>query len=50
MTFARDVASRVAFLADGQIAELAEPAELFGHPKDERTKRFLRRITDVGRL
>jgi polar amino acid transport system ATP-binding protein len=50
MTFARDVASRVAFLADGSIVELAPPAELFGNPADERTKRFLRRITDAGRL
>ncbi len=50
MTFARDVASRVAFLADGQIVELAAPSELFGSPKDERTKRFLRRVSDAGRL
>jgi polar amino acid transport system ATP-binding protein len=50
MTFARDVASRVAFLADGSIVELAAPAELFGSPRDERTQRFLRRITDAGRL
>jgi polar amino acid transport system ATP-binding protein len=50
MTFARDVASRVAFLADGEIVEQAPPAELFGSPRDERTQRFLRRITDAGRL
>ncbi len=50
MTFARDVASRVAFLADGEIAEQAPPSELFGNPRDERTRRFLRRITDAGRL
>jgi hypothetical protein len=35
---------------DGQIAEPAEPAGLFGHPEDERTKRFLRKITEAGRL
>jgi polar amino acid transport system ATP-binding protein len=50
MTFARDVASRVAFLADGEIVEQAPPSELFGSPRDERTSRFLRRITDAGRL
>jgi polar amino acid transport system ATP-binding protein len=50
MTFARDVASRVAFLADGEIAEQAPPSELFGNPREERTRRFLRRITDAGRL
>ena len=50
MGFARDVASRVAFLADGEIAEMAAPADLFGRPRDERTQRFLRRVTDAGRL
>jgi polar amino acid transport system ATP-binding protein len=50
MNFARDVASRVAFLADGEIVELAPPAELFGRPQQERTQRFLRRVTDAGRL
>jgi polar amino acid transport system ATP-binding protein len=50
MAFARDVATRVAFLADGEIVEQAPPAELFGSPQDERTRRFLRRITDAGRL
>jgi polar amino acid transport system ATP-binding protein len=50
MGFARDVASRVAFLADGEIVEIAPPAELFGRPQQERTQRFLRRVTDAGRL
>jgi polar amino acid transport system ATP-binding protein len=50
MSFARDIASRVAFLADGQIVEEAPPAELFGAPRDERTRKFLRRVTDAGRL
>jgi polar amino acid transport system ATP-binding protein len=50
MGFARDVASRVAFLADGEIVELAPPAALFGNPQQERTQRFLRRVTDAGRL
>jgi polar amino acid transport system ATP-binding protein len=50
MSFAREVASRVAFLSDGEIVELAPPGELFGQPRDERTRRFLRRVTDAGRL
>jgi len=50
MGFARDIASRVCFLAGGQIVEDSPPAELLRNPKDERTKRFLRRIIDAGRL
>jgi polar amino acid transport system ATP-binding protein len=50
MNFARDVASRVAFLADGEIVEIAPPADLLGNPQQERTQRFLRRVTDAGRL
>ena len=50
MGFAADIANRVCFLEDGQIVEDAPPAELFTQPRDERTKRFLRRITDAGRL
>jgi polar amino acid transport system ATP-binding protein len=50
MGFARDIANRVCFLADGQIIEDSPPAELFSNPKDERTQRFLRRIIDAGRL
>jgi polar amino acid transport system ATP-binding protein len=50
MGFARDVASRVAFLADGEIVEIDPPADLLGNPQQERTQRFLRRVTDAGRL
>jgi len=50
MGFARDIASRVCFLADGQIVEQAPPDRLFSEPSDERTRRFLRRIVDAGRL
>jgi polar amino acid transport system ATP-binding protein len=50
MGFARDIASRVCFLADGQIVEQAPPVQLFSQPADERTRRFLRRIIDAGRL
>jgi polar amino acid transport system ATP-binding protein len=50
MGFARDIANRVCFLADGLIVEDAPPAVLFTDPKDERTRRFLRRIVEAGRL
>jgi polar amino acid transport system ATP-binding protein len=50
MGFARDIARRVCFLEEGRIIEDAPPAELFTDPKDERTRRFLRRIVDAGRL
>jgi polar amino acid transport system ATP-binding protein len=50
MGFAREIATRVAFLAEGQIVEQAPPAALFTAPQDERTQRFLRRITEAGRL
>ena len=50
MSFAKDIAHRVCFLADGHIVEQAPPAQLFTAPSDERTQRFLRRIIDAGRL
>ena len=50
MGFARDIAHRVCFLAEGKIIEDAPPAELFTEPKDERTRRFLRRIVEAKRL
>jgi polar amino acid transport system ATP-binding protein len=50
MGFARDIADRVCFLEDGLIVEDAPPAELFTQPRDERTRRFLRRIVEAGRL
>lgn len=42
--FARDVASRVIFIDDGVIVEEGTPKEVFGSPKEERTKKFLKRI------
>jgi polar amino acid transport system ATP-binding protein len=50
MGFARDIANRVCFLEEGRIIEEAPPAELFTSPKDDRTRRFLRRIVEAGRL
>lgn len=42
MGFAREVADRVVFMADGKIVEEASPQEFFGDPKNERTKQFLK--------
>ena len=44
MGFAREVANRVVFVADGQILEEAAPEAFFAHPQHERTKQFLSRI------
>lgn len=45
MAFARDVADRVAFLDGGRILESGTPAEVFGAPREERTRAFLARFT-----
>jgi general L-amino acid transport system ATP-binding protein len=44
MGFAREVASRMVFMDEGQIVEVNEPAAFFSHPRHERTKLFLRQI------
>ena len=44
MGFARQVADRVVFMANGSIVEEAPPAEFFKNPKNERTKKFLGEI------
>ncbi len=41
MGFAREVADRVLFIADGIIAEEGTPEEVFDHPQNDRTKSFL---------
>lgn len=41
MAFARDVANQVLFMDDGFIVEQGDPMEVFGNPKEERTKQFL---------
>lgn len=44
MGFAREVADRVIFMDKGVIQEEGRPAEIFSHPKNERTKEFLGKI------
>ncbi|MBF6044017.1 ATP-binding cassette domain-containing protein [Streptomyces sp. NRRL B-1677] len=50
MGFARDVADQVCFLDGGVVLERGTPEEVFGRPREERTRRFLRRIVEAGRL
>ncbi|GED72744.1 arginine ABC transporter ATP-binding protein [Brevibacillus reuszeri] len=45
MSFARDVSNHVVFMDGGVIVEEGTPQEIFGSPKEERTKQFLKRIT-----
>ncbi len=50
MGFARDVADRVCFLDDGVILEQGPPEEIFADPRQPRTRQFLQRIVEAGRL
>jgi len=50
MGFARDIASRVCFLDHGVILEQGTPAEMFSEPREARTRQFLQRIIEAGRL
>ena len=50
MGFARDSADRVCFLDAGRILEEGPPEQLFGAPREERTRQFLQRIVAAGRL
>jgi cystine transport system ATP-binding protein len=45
LSFAREVADRVIFIDQGRIVEQGVPRDLFEHPQEERTKRFLERFT-----
>lgn len=44
MGFAKEVATRVVFVDEGQIKEEGNPKEFFEHPKDPRLKEFLSKI------
>ncbi len=48
MSFAEDVADKVVFMDGGYVVEEGKPSEIFYHPKEERTKKFLSRIIPVG--
>jgi L-cystine transport system ATP-binding protein len=47
MGFAREVASRVVFMDDGQVLETGSPEAVFEHARHERTIQFLRRVSRV---
>ncbi len=44
MGFAREAADRVAFMHDGRILELSPPKDLFGNPRETRTREFLSKV------
>ena len=50
MGFARDIASRVCFLDAGVLLEQGPPEQIFSAPQEERTRQFLQRIIEAGRL
>jgi polar amino acid transport system ATP-binding protein len=50
MGFAKDIADRVAFLDNGVIHEQGPPEQIFRDPQNPRTRQFLQRIIEAGRL
>jgi polar amino acid transport system ATP-binding protein len=50
MGFAREIANRVCFLDGGVILEQGPPEQIFSSPQEPRTRQFLQRIVEAGRL
>jgi polar amino acid transport system ATP-binding protein len=50
MSFAREVADRVCFLDAGVILEEGDPERIFSAPEQARTREFLARVIEAGRL
>ena len=50
MSFAREIADAVCFLHQGRILEQGPPDELLGRPSNDRTRQFLQRVTEAGRM
>ncbi len=50
MGFARDIADRVGFLDAGVILESGPPDRILRDPQEPRTRQFLQRIIEAGRL
>lgn len=48
MGFAKEISDRVCFFYNGRIAEQGAPYELFGNPKNKRTRQFLHAVLDAG--
>ena len=49
MAFARDISTRVVYMADGKIEEEGSPKDVFCNPKSPRTKEFLSRFTESAK-
>jgi polar amino acid transport system ATP-binding protein len=50
MGFAREISDMVCFLDAGRIVESGPPAQLFGAPSEQRTRTFLTRVVESGRM
>jgi polar amino acid transport system ATP-binding protein len=50
MSFAKEVADKVCFLDAGVICEEGPPSEIFSSPREPRTREFLARVIEAGRL
>lgn len=50
MGFAQEVSSKVCFLCDGSVCEEGPPEQIFGDPRQDRTRAFLRRIREAKRI
>jgi polar amino acid transport system ATP-binding protein len=50
MSFAREISDRVCFLDAGRIVESGPPERIFGAPTEVRTRRFLQRVLEAGRM
>jgi polar amino acid transport system ATP-binding protein len=50
MSFAREVADKVCFLDSGSILEEGPPSEIFSSPREPRTRAFLSRVLEAGRM
>ncbi len=50
MGFAKEVSSKVCFLFEGVVHEEGSPERIFGDPTEERTRGFLKKIIEAGRM
>jgi ABC-type glutathione transport system ATPase component len=48
MQFAREVGDRLIFMDEGRIVEKGDPADVLDRPREERTKKFLRRSLQLA--
>ncbi len=48
MGFAKEISDRVCFFYEGQIAEQGPPEQIFGNPKNERTRQFLSAVLEAS--